>query len=59
MPSILHFWSEELSVTNVLRSGLVSFHSGFTRADFMLQGSIALVNLAVALVVLKHCQAHG
>lgn len=61
IPSMLCFWKEQLTVTNVLG---VLFWSLFPllwvdRLDFALESPTAMVDLAVALVVLKHCEAQG
>lgn len=58
---MLCFWKEQLTETNVLR---VLFWSLFPlfwldRVDFALESPRAMVDLAVALVVLKHCGAQG
>lgn len=57
--SILCSWKEQLTVTNVLR---VLFWSLFPflwlgGVDFTLESPTAMVDLAVAMVVLKHCEA--
>lgn len=55
--SMLCSWKEQLTVTNVLR---VLFWSLFPllwkRVDLALESPAAMVDLAVALVVLKHCE---
>lgn len=61
IPSILCFWKEQLTVTNAPR---VLFWSPFPllwldRADFALESWTAVVDLAVALMVLKHYEAWG
>lgn len=61
IPSILCFWKEQLTATKAVRVLLWSLFPlpWLDRADFALESQTAVVDLAVALMVLKHYKAQG